>query len=271
VNGEVTILGCGPAGLLAAYAVERLGGSAVIVSRKIKSALPGAQYLHEPIPGLSGEPDGVIRTYRQGTREGYAKKVYGDPAAPCSWDDQAEEREAWDLRALYDRLWGMYQSQVVDAEISWSALDRVGQRSRLVISTLPLIKSCHQQAHRSGDHRFDWESMWTIDYASPDVADNTVLYSGSEEQSWYRASRVFGHASTEWSNLNPPLGGAYLTPEEEKPPLIFVPRKGIKVKGATCDCWPLIKRAGRFGTWTKNYLTHHAFRDATIFYQEAFG
>lgn len=280
--GNVLILGAGPAGLLAAHAVEQLGGKPTIASRASresaevagKSVFQGAQYLQAPIAGLTFEPDGVIRTYKHGTAAGYAKKVYGDPAAPCSWDDQPPEREAWDLRAAYDRLWERYQERILPREITRHDLDMlsVDPGWSLVISTLPAIHVCYQRdltRAPNGVHHFDWESMWTIDYAPPEVMDNTVLYSGDQSCSWYRASRVFGHAATEWSDLSPPLGGAYLTPEQEKPPLVYIPQKGIKVKGTNCDCWPNIKRVGRFGTWRKGYLSHHAYHDAARLYEEA--
>lgn len=271
MSGNVLILGCGPAGLLAAHAVEQLGAEADIVSVKTKSVFQGAQYLHVPISGLTGDPDGVIHTYKSGSKAGYAKKVYGDPRADCSWDLQPDEREAWDLRAVYDKLWARYESRIHHQTISWEILDGLADDVRwsLVISTLPLIQMCHQRRERYGTHEFQWESMWTIDYAPPEVADNTVLYSGDLDCDWYRSSRVFGHAATEFSNHRPITGGAYLTPEEIKPARIYTPRKGIKVQGTNCDCWPRIKRVGRFGTWRKNYLSHHAYHDAARLYEEA--
>lgn len=277
--GDVLILGCGPAGLLAAYAVEQLGGEPDIVSFKRKSVFQGAQYLHVPISGLTNGPDGHIRTYKRGTKEGYAKKVYGDPDAPCSWDLQPADRQAWDLRAVYDKLWDRYESRIIDRSLDARSMGEIGEdpRWRLVISTLPIIQLCYRRAANKRHaeisdgqlHHFEWESMWTIDYAPPEVHDNTVLYSGDPTNSWYRASRVFGHAATEWSDLSPPLGGAYLTPEEEKPAKIYRPKKGIKVVGTNCDCFPHVKRVGRFGTWRKGYLSHMAYHDAANMYEEA--
>jgi hypothetical protein len=283
VAGNVLILGAGPAGLLAAYAVEQMGGEPSIVSRPSrespgqpgKSVFQGAQYLHESIPGLTNEPDGVIRTIKTGTKEGYAKKVYGDPAAPVSWDDQPPERAAWDLRAVYDRLWDRYQSRIAVAEVTWDDLDAASKRPEweLIISTLPAIHMCHQKRERCGDHEFKWESMYTLDFAPDDLEDNTVLYSGDPEQFWYRTSRVFGHVSTECTDFSQPSGGAVLYDtfgyDGDPTVRVVIPRKGIKVKGTNCDCWPKIKRVGRFGTWRKGYLSHHAYRDAMALYASA--
>jgi hypothetical protein len=274
---DVLILGCGPAGLLAAHAVEQLGGRPHIISRKVPSKFRGAQYLHEPISDLTGDPHGVIRTFKSGTREGYAQKVYGDPAAPCSWDDQAPERDAWDLRQVYAELWNRYQSRIQDSRVTWDDLHAYNDRFsdggdwQLVLSTLPALDSCYQRQERCGEHRFDWEAMWTLDYAPPDVADNTVLYSGDPEQFWYRTSRVFGHCSTEFTEFSPPSGGAVIYDNGPRDPTarVAIPNKGIKVKGTNCDCWPNVKRIGRFGTWRKGYLVHQAYHDAARYFEEA--
>jgi hypothetical protein len=270
VGADVLILGSGPAGLLAAHAVEQLGGRIHIMSAGPKSVFQGAQYLHVPISGLTEDPHGVIRTYKNGTKEGYAQKVYGDPSAPCSWDDQLDEREAWDLRRVYDELWERYRPRIECTRVTWDDLSVLGDSCPLVISTIPAIHQCHQKREHCGDHEFNWEAMWTIDYAPPEVLDNTVLYSGDLNCDWYRSSRVFGHASTEFAS-NGPRGGAYLTNDLPPNTRVYSPRKGIKVQGTNCDCWPQIKRVGRFGTWRKGYLSHMAYHEAALMYEELEG
>ena len=271
--GDVLILGCGPAGLLAAYAADRLGASPAIMSVKVPSPLHGAQYLHEPIPDLTGEPDGTITTLRRGTREGYAAKVYGDPKAPCSWDHQLEERPAWDLRRIYGQLWERYRHRIEDTRITRNDLAEFPQMWDLVISTIPATQLCAPESRRIheniGHHRFDWEKMYVLDWAPPELPDNTVLYSGEPEHYWYRTSRIFGHVVTEATQYcfgND--GEEYADPPEGVK--LIQPRTGIKVKGTTCDCFPDVKRVGRYGTWQKGYLTHHAYRDATRLIEEAF-
>src|SRR4051812_48361120 len=115
----VCILGCGPAGLLSAYAAERHGHEVVIMSRKLKSMIPGAVFLHEPIPGLTAPtPDDVVTFTKQGNKAGYAKKVYGSPDDNCSWDLSPEgERPAWSMFSLYDQLWERFQNRIVDMMI----------------------------------------------------------------------------------------------------------------------------------------------------------
>jgi threonine dehydrogenase-like Zn-dependent dehydrogenase len=50
---KVLVLGCGPAGLLAAERLEREGADVRIAAKKVKSIMPGAQYLHMSIGGVT--------------------------------------------------------------------------------------------------------------------------------------------------------------------------------------------------------------------------
>lgn len=241
---SVAILGCGPAGLMAAHAAHLHGYSPWIFSVKVKSMLPGAQYLHEPIPDVAGpEPDGIIKTILLGTREGYASKMYGRPDAPVSWDQQQPERPAWDLRAAYDRLWSEYQHAIINIKITKRYLSDIRNRFDVVISSVPAPTLCSS----SCDHSFfSAEARVSHNWATGVTADNTVVYNGKDDVTWYRAARVFGHTSTEYS------GGVCDTSLE----------RAIKVIGTDCDCLPDVYRVGRFGTWQKGHLTHHAYRDA---------
>lgn len=136
---DIAILGCGPAGLLTALAVEERGFNPVIYSIAKKSIMPGAQFLHEYIDGASQPEDHLSIDFRKkGTKEGYATKVYGSPDASCSWDDfPSGAVEAWSLAGAYDRLWARYGDQVIDVEITERLLDGIEQRFALAFSTVP--------------------------------------------------------------------------------------------------------------------------------------
>jgi hypothetical protein len=110
----VGIFGCGPAGLFAAQAVQDMGHQPVIISKKIKSKIYGAQFLHKPIPGLvNPKPQGYIKTYRLGTAAGYAERVYGNGTELTSWDRvPVDPVKAWDLREAYDRAWEKFEGQI---------------------------------------------------------------------------------------------------------------------------------------------------------------
>jgi len=235
----VAILGCGPSGLLAALAAEQAGLDPHIYSRKVKSVLPGAMYMHEPITGLTAkEPDGEVNFRKIGNKEGYALKVYGRRDAPTSWAQFPEGKyQAWAMGAAYDRLWGMYG----DAVRPWDSLDSdaVLAPYDLVLSTIPAMAMCLHPAHN-----FRYQEVFISDTGYRELEEGDILYNGDPEDHWYRSSLIFGHGATE-STI--PMPNSF---------------KGRKPISTDCDCRPEIKRIGRFGRWEKGVLVHHAYRQA---------
>lgn len=239
---NVAILGCGPSGLFAAHAVAGLlGHDVTIFSIRQKSVMPGAMYLHDPIPDLTpAEPEAMVRYIKVGSKEGYAEKVYGSPDAPCSWDGFPEgELPAWSMARAYEELWRRYEHRIIDQPINGGTADRLLRMHELVISTIPAPALCN------GDHEFrsvevHIEPTWPFTTKH----DNTVVYNGIPKSRWYRASRLFGHEATE--SMAPVQGS----------------QPGRKPLDTDCDCRPGIHRAGRFGRWKKGVLVHHAFKDA---------
>lgn len=106
---KALILGCGPAGLMAAHAAALRNYDVVIVSKKRKSEMFGCQYLHQPIP-LVSKGDPVDVEYRlQGSIKDYRTKVYGDrPNVAVSPETLETDHKAWNIREAYDSLWAMY-------------------------------------------------------------------------------------------------------------------------------------------------------------------
>lgn len=259
---KVLILGCGPAGLIAAEAVAAgLGsmGPVRLVSRKKKSPLFGCQYLHAPIPKVSFEGAGRPVKYelRGGSPEDYRQKVYGDNWKGTVSPDEygaAEEHMAWDLRAAYDVLWGRWHHKVMDADVLSSEIPAMLEffnDPELVISTIPAPALCR----RPQEHAFEHESIWAIgdapelrQYAPIPVPEFTVICEASPDISWYRAANVFGHKTVEWPG------------ERRRPPLEGVVPVNKPLK-TDCDCHPEITRMGRYGRWEKGYLTHQVWAD----------
>lgn len=246
----VAILGCGPAGLFAAQAFAVHGHHAAIISRKTKSEIYGAQYLHKPIPEFCNtEPDGYIKTTRLGTREGYAKRVYGRVTTKTSWDKvQDEPQPAWDLRRAYDRAWNKFESIIVDSELGSELVKEFIAHFDIVVSTIPLWSICERQAI----HKFKTVPIMVskeMEYTGlPDHYDKRnggVVYNGTEYGSWYRTSTIFGHQSTEATTCNKPVMNGWDI--------------GFKVAGTNCNCHPDLIKAGRMGKWERGVLTHHAF------------
>jgi hypothetical protein len=244
--GRVAVLGCGPAGLLAAHAVALAGHEPLIISaRAVKSEIPGAVYLHKPIPDLtSNDPDAMIQFVKRGTREGYAYKVYGSRYADCSWDRFDEgEQPAWVLQSVYDDLWDRYGDQIAEQEIDHEAARMLAETFPLVVSTIPAFALC-----QSDEHSFRSRTIWINKRAQPECADHgdpVIIYDGriGSGCEHYRTSLIFGHGATEYGVSQP----------------MFDCVRGTKPLGTDCDCLPEVLRVGRFGTWRPGVLAHQAF------------
>jgi hypothetical protein len=250
----VAILGSGPAALFAAQAVYDAGHIVNIYARGERSPLYGAQYLHQPIPGLDcGRPE-TISYILKGTFDGYRRKVYGDGATiQVSPEALAPNHEAWDIRAAYAQAWERFSPLIRPTEITPIWLDTYArtQMVDLMIWALPLAPFC------VGGHGFVTQSIWAqgdapdLDrYCSVSVEPWTVVANGEDSPRWYRASNVFGHKTAEW-------------PSGPKPPVDGIVRVDKPVV-SNCSCWlefggtPVL-RVGRYGTWTKNEFSHQAY------------
>lgn len=254
---NVAILGCGPAGLMAAQAAEACGYQPIIFSNPVQSVLGGAQFLHMPIPGVNDDPpDAFVRYQVLGNAEDYQRKVYGDTAVPfvsmaSVWE--GKEQPAWNLIKTYKRLWNKFSDRIHPTNIDVPFVDGLLKNDMFshFFSTVPLIVIC---AARAGlvNQVHNFQSQEVLIHTEPyieDIEDNTVIYNGDPSRSWYRASRIFGVDGCEWSTLG--------TPPIVRP--LITDHKPIHT---TCDCWPELHRLGRRGTWRKGVLTHDAYLGA---------
>ena len=259
---KIIVLGSGPAGLMAAqgalnaHLAVNVPTRVVVVSRKVKSPLYGAQYLHRPIPGFTPSfKKGVpIKYDLLGSADEYRRKVYG-----MLWDgsvspeDLSEPHDGWDIRATYDALWDRWEDHIIDVELDPINLRRLVEQHQpnLVINTIPRVELCYR------GHHFGAIEVWAAGDAPAlgirlpyNCADNTVLCNGEDSPSWYRMSRVYGHTTVEWPGM-----------------IHSVPvQTAARVRKPTshdCDCWddlPMV-HAGRYGRWEKGVLSHTAFFD----------
>jgi hypothetical protein len=244
---KVLILGCGPAGLIAAHAAATLGANFIVYSKKRKSYMNGAQYLHAPIPDMSISQPFEISYQLSGEVDGYRQKVYGDANVEVSPESLVGRHEAWDIREAYDNLWDTYRDAVVDELITPELLSHLQRwwKPDLVISTIPATILCS-----NGQHKFQSEMVWSTDTSEVYLRDNTVLCNGEEKFPWYRASLIQGHANTEWPYH------AYPSQYDGK---IWRVQKPIST---TCNCFQTIHRMGRYGKWTKGVLSHQAWDES---------
>ena len=250
----VTILGCGPAGLMAAHAAAEAGADINIVSKRRKSELFGAQYLHAPIPDIT-DGDPVRVEYRlEGDSFAYKQKVYGPLwDGSVSPDDLPGRHDAWDIRQTYDRLWDLYSHNIVDVNISGGLIAAWlnSKEVPLIISSIPRPALC-MRGHTFGSQDIiaagDAPGRGIrIPYNAP---PNTVICNGNENPSWYRLSNIFDHHTAEWSMASLRTAPPVATAAVVKKPLFH-----------NCDCLAEVIHVGRYGRWEKGVLSHEAFND----------
>ena len=248
----VAILGCGPSGLLAAHACDRYGIPFVIFSRYQKSDLGGAQFSHIPIPGLTEEiPPVELRYSVNGEASIYQEKVYESTPVPFVSFENVKDGmvvRAWNLRAIYYQLWERYAPNIItQPEIEGKWIEKIQDSIfDIVFSSIPLIAVCRASFDMDVSHQFRSHPIRIFNQALADIPDNTIIYDGTKDHSYYRMSKIFGVGSTEWGGSSPVPPG--------------IPLRTVHKPIATnCNCHPKIQRIGRFGTWTKGVLTMHAF------------
>lgn len=251
MSKKVLVLGCGPAGLFAAHAAEMAGYDPIIASKKRKSEMYGAQYLHEAIPEATGTSPFQVSYITEGPVDGYRDKVYGpDFRGTVSPEDLQGNHVGWDIRSTYDILWMRYQGKIINFELT-NIMDveslMAEHMPAHVISSVPAPLLCSNPGHQ-----FVSQDIWAIGDApergifSPITKPlNTVVCNGNYDVSWYRAANILGYHTVEWPfNKRPPIEG--LAPV--KKPL-----------GTNCDCLTTVHRVGRYGRWEKGVLSHTAF------------
>lgn len=254
--GCAAVLGCGPAGLFAAQALDRAGLHVSLFSKKRKSHMFGAQYLHAPIPGLPEERFSI--EYRlEGTAAEYGNKVYGagweQRGFRVSPEELAGTHNAWDIRVAYDAAWTRWEDSVYD--VRWLGPNWLVQIMDnpwdMVVTSIPLPVLCRKPE----EHAFTSAKIWAAGdapelgrFAPITTRMNTVVCSGIPDRGWYRSANVMGYNTVEW-------------PQDRKPPLDVA--QVNKPIGNTCDCYPDALRVGRYGRWTKGELSHQAYHRVT--------
>lgn len=259
---RVAVLGCGPAGMFATHAFAQAGWDVVVYSKRRRSDMFGAQYLHEPIPGLAEVKQRI--TYELiGTPEQYRTKVYGPSPSVNSVSPEMllGEHDAWDIRAAYFEAYERYEPNVIDTpdiDGTWYVNQFLNKDSRkhwrLVVSTIPASALCVVQ----DKHQFLSQPVWAAGDApelgrmSPiSCAAGKVICNGETDRAWYRVSNVFGHTTAEW-------------PYDRRPPISGISQV-LKPIRTTCDCFSKVRgqlplyRTGRFGRWEKGVLSHHSY------------
>lgn len=250
---KVAVLGAGPAGLLAALAAQNNGAQVTIIAPGAKSKISGAQYLHDEIPGIDLIPM-RIEYLKVGTVQGYARKVYGNSHAPCSWREFAPGKHtAYPLAAAYEAAWQALHGKLVPATVGRQQLLGLTQNFDLVVSSIPLPTLCFDpEAHKFVEKPV-WITMTEPPHLDGKIPVNTIVYNGLAEDKWYRASNIEDNTFTEYPDYV--VGGI----------------KVVKPLSTECDCWEKIMRVGRYGKWKKGVLVHHAYWEVEYAVQQMQG
>jgi len=242
----VVIVGCGPAGLLAAEAAYTRGYEPIILggARPVMSKIHGAQYLHRQIPGLCTDDDSFTVTYvKHGTDIGYAAKVYGPgfDAARTSWSKfPAGPTRAWSLERVYQMLWNMYEHRIYPVDFSMALAPMFLNHFNVskIISTMPLNRL---QPHLE----FFTETVLVDDTrCRSEVGYNEIHYYGDDAEC-YRSSWIGAHKSIEYPS-NARLTG----------PAAVAVEKPLSFAGAPD---PRVNMVGRYGQWQKGVLVDDAY------------
>jgi hypothetical protein len=256
---RIIILGCGPAGLFAAHAAIGMGHDVRIISKLRKSEMYGAQYLHTSIPGLSDGSAPFKVEYRlEGDLDDYLHKVYGEiipDRSAITVESLVGVYDAWNIRAAYDRAFELYWQMVVNQPVGASVMHSLIHEDRpdLIISTIPAPGLCLDPGHA-----FDSRLIWAIGDApergvfAPRLVSepNVILYNGTKDTGYYRASNISGYQAVEW-------------PHRTRPPLKVA--EVVKPVRTTCVCWTKeregtrLLRLGRYGAWNRLGHTHQAY------------
>jgi len=243
---KILILGCGPAGLIAAHAAVKRGHDVVIASKPRKSKMNGAQYLHAPIPDANTLPEFTINYQLAGDVAGYRNKVYGpDSEVEVSPESLVGQHPAWDIREAYNWLWDQYMQLVNPFEASPDHLLNRMRRVRpdQVISTIPAPYLCARK------HDFEYAMVHATEFAHGQIRNNTVLCQGDEQIPWYRSSRIQEYQNTEWPAMYRPAPDMAMS-------RVWEVTKPITTN---CNCFPAVTRMGRYGQWKKGVLSHEAW------------
>jgi hypothetical protein len=252
---RAAVLGCGPAGLFAAEALDQAGFTVTIFSQKRRSEMFGAQFLHRPIPGLSEWDPVPISMQLQGSWEDSTRKVYGPDATPgVTWDQYCQERShAWDIRAAYHKAWGQWVGSIVPSEpLRYPSIADISEDRdySLVVSSIPAWMLCNNSAHQFAKQR-----LWAVGDAPErgifcpiPSAPFTVTINGLPDTRLARVANLFGYTTAEW----------VFSENAGEPPI-----ENIKLVenplSTTCDCLPKVLRVGRYGAWDRRYLSHDGY------------
>lgn len=257
---RVAILGGGPAGLLAAWAVVDAGHHPIIHERrphKPDGTTAGVFYLHADchlplrkqnvhVVVSGGGTDSVERQLA------YEEKVYGTRnSTHVSLPTIDLVESAYDGMQALGLCWDITHQFIAEHELlGWQHVLAMAERYELVINTIPLNLLLPEK---------EWKSQEATIYRSDAPLDESyMLYNVNPAVPWYRASAVFGVFTLEYSLA---ISRTDMREPQRKEGRYVKVRKVIDSPDAMPDLPPNVLLTGRYGAWSKSKLSHHAYYD----------
>lgn len=254
---KVLVLGAGPAGLLSCHAAASHGVQADIITMSGKSPIRGAQYIDRPIQNLCMPSDASPITFRMaGSSDEYSRKVYGEVRKDVSWHRYCGQEgtgtvaPGWSMNYYYSKLWSAYSWRIVTGKVDLTELSQLSVKYDVVISTVPLNQWFPEACL--------WQEVWIksepLSIGEIDE-DNVIVYSGDEEDPWYRMSTLFGWRSYEYGSMEAAVEGGMddIVVRVSKP-------LGLADWFSTEEYLPSnVLCVGRYGSFRKKELVGDAF------------
>ena len=113
---------------------------------------------------------------------------------PTSWDEYQGTLAAWNLGIANKLLLDLFKSKIVTRYVKPAHIPMIVRGYDVVINTAPAKVFCEYP----GLHQFPDVRVTIIGKAAVGVAPNQIVYNGTKHDEWYRSSRLFGFASTEF-------------------------------------------------------------------------
>lgn len=266
------VIGAGPAGLLAAWALRSAGAEVLIWDRDPAyhpEKIVSLQYLHEPCGlenrgvrslnlryALHPKPLGIfdIEMFKTAIRKDYNRKL-GRPledenSTRFLWESPVT---VWSLKDAYRILHREFKAVILPYSIEgWERLYAVADFYDLVVSTVPLdrlIPEGHWPV-RLGRIALNWRPM--------SLPAETCVYNLEPEVPWYRVTNLDGGVATEFVD-KPSLTEAL--------PMLLPLRK-VEAGAVIPEHPKNLLLTGRWGSWNPTKLTHHAYADTQEWLRE---
>jgi len=260
---SIAIIGSGMAGLLAAKALEDKGIKNFEIYDKSPgkgaSGAVGLHYLHNRC-GLPLKTERIQNVVIGDSKwkppsVAYNDKIWGMMEHPDSnsLEQLVATNEIYNFGKAYKMLYEIYSDRIMESEIKGlSGMKRLANAHDYVLTTIPApiwMGELHGVSFPKKEIKVSQKLPNNIEI--PEWIDHFSLYNISEDDGWYRCSRVFGVVFTEYPK----------TADIENTMTAYKIRGATIPESAKRKIPNNIYMVGRWGTWKRSYLVHQAYQD----------